>query len=606
MYFAHGYSETETRRHLLALCRDHALVYAVLPDTYKDVSAGIPGYSVSGITILPTELFKGSVSKHFVAILTPEEHKTIATRMVLLETIDRRSFRAPESLWAATTLNTEDFAAQQTVRALFHQALTKKENVKEYSRPQAYAFSPELTLWYSGTTNKSGNRWVCLYLCEVPTEQQKKRNKYPRGKKIASTETWNTDIPEEQIGSWIEERGVYNEKLRSKAVEQLERYKGRPMSLKSLWYCLYERMSFSDEEAQKIKNLLRNETAVGLVIGAVSEEEIEASIASTGENPDEMIPLLDTLFDAAIRRKLIKTHPFEVLRAARKKQKRREESIRALAKRSYTEAEEARIFEYFQQNQGAGGCLGMLLCFLTGLTPPYVAALTWRDWRRITHTSHTQLVANKKLLPDGSLEWQTEEDNCRLLPLMDVLSEVLAAWNQKNTPEPDDRIVTVDGNPLQAIRKQIREAETFAGIAPDLISIPDSDKRMDLNQYAGSRMRENFERYCYVDCAMTDAEVHYLILRRMPDTLSRNYADYGHECMQERMSVKLNQWGQRFRESRADDWRSLALTKQPVTLTSAGNRTESYHLTAHITEKLTIAAECDHDFDYRFLIRCED
>ena len=154
MYFAHGYSETETRRHLLALCRDHALVYAVLPDTYKDVSAGIPGYSVSGITILPTELFKGSVSKHFVAILTPEEHKTIATRMVLLETIDRRSFRAPESLWAATTLNTEDFAAQQTVRALFHQALTKKENVKEYSRPQAYAFSPELTLWYSGTTNK--------------------------------------------------------------------------------------------------------------------------------------------------------------------------------------------------------------------------------------------------------------------------------------------------------------------------------------------------------------------------------------------------------------------------------------------------------------------
>lgn len=37
LYFAHGYSETETRWHLLALCRDHALVYAVLPDIYMGI-----------------------------------------------------------------------------------------------------------------------------------------------------------------------------------------------------------------------------------------------------------------------------------------------------------------------------------------------------------------------------------------------------------------------------------------------------------------------------------------------------------------------------------------------------------------------------------------
>lgn len=605
LYFSRGYSEKETRQHLLALCRDDALVYAVLPDIYKRVTTEIPGYFVTDVTILPTELYKNGRTKHFVAVLTPEENEVIKAEQVLLETIDRRFYCAPETLWTATMVSSKDYATRQPLRSLFSQSLKKKENVKERNRPREFVFSPELRLWYTATPNQAGNQLVCLYLCEVPTEQQKKRNKYPRGKKIVTTETWNTNIPEEKIGSWIAEHGAYNEKLRSKAIQQIKLYKGKTLSLKSLWYCLCDRVSFSDEEASRITKLLKNKAISELSIGAVSEGDIENALSQVEEKTEETISLLDTLFDMAVKRKYITEHPFEALREARKKQKRREESIRALAKRSYTEAEEIKIWELFENNREDSGSLGMIICFLTGLTPPYVAALTWRDWRKITHTNHTQLVANKKLLPDGTLEWQMEEDDCRLLPLMDILSDVLREHKQKTNPLPDDRIVAVEGNPLQVIRKRIQEAEEYAEIAPDLISVPGADKQMDLNQYAGSRMRENFERHCYVNCGMTDAEVHYLIMRQMPDTLSRKYVDYGHECIQERMSVKLNQWGQRFKTSGGKDWRLIKLSKQKTVLSSEDNYTKSCHITAQITNKLAIVAECNHDFEYRFLIRGE-
>lgn len=115
-------------------------------------------------------------------------------------------------------------------------------------------------------------------------------------------------------------------------------------------------------------------------------------------------------------------------------------------------------------------------------------------------------------------------------------------------------------------------------------------------------MRENFERHCYSDCGMTDAEVHHLILRKMPDTLSKNYVDYGHECIQERMAVKLNQWTQRFQE-KATGWKTLKIAKQGVTLKAQGNQTKVYNLTVQTDSPLRIIAECDHDYELRLLVR---
>lgn len=233
-----------------------------------------------------------------------------------------------------------------------------------------------------------------------------------------------------------------------------------------------------------------------------------------------------------------------------------------------------------------------------------IAALTWRDWRRITHTEHTQLVVNKKRLANGEIEWQTDEDNCRLIPIADLLSEVLEKQKESISPGNDPIVSTVK-SPLTAIREQIRAAELYAGIAPDLISVPDSNKQVDLNQYGGSRMRENFERHCYVDCCMTDAEVHHLILRKMPDTLSKNYVDYGHECIQERMAVKLNQWTQRFQRNETG-WKTQKLTKQGVSLKTRGNQTEVYNLTVQTDSLLRIIAECDHDYELRLLVRSKE
>lgn len=608
LYFARGYEKEEVSGHLQALCRENAVVYVILPDTYKDVTVQIPGYAVDCLTILPTEIFRGGKTKNFVARLLPEDTEMIKAQTAQVKTIERRVYSAPPTRWEETTIAPEDYESNQTLRALFHQAVAKKENIKERERPQAYPFSPELTLWYIVKRKEEGTAQVCLYLCEVPTEQQKKRNKYPRGKKIKSTETWNTNIPETEIVEWIETRGAFNEKLRTEAIRQIELHHHKNMSLKSLWYCLYDHMTLSEENTDTLLRFLRSEQGTQLVIGEASEGEIEEAIRQAGESTDVLVPALDTLFELAVKRKVIKVHPFEELRAIRKKQQRREESIRALAKRSYTEAEEERIWEYFQKNHDVSGVVGMILCFLTGLTPPYVAALTWRDWRRITYTDHMQLVVNKKLLPDGTVEWQTDEDNCRLIPSMDLVKEVLDEWKCKREPAPEDRIILVEnGDPLTAIRKQIREAEKYAGIAPDLIRVPDSDKQTDLNQYAGSRMRENFSRHCYADCGMTDAEVHHLILRKMPDTLSKNYVDYGHECIQERIAVKLNQWGQRFQKPEAErGLRKMKITKKKVTLVPRGNKAESYHLMVRTEEKIKVITDCNHDYDYQFLIRIEE
>ena len=602
LYFSRGFREEEIRKHLLDLCRENAVVVAVLADSYKAVTTSLPGYGAESLAILPESLYRSGPAKNFVVKLIPKQVDQILARDVEVRAIDRRYYLEPEPCWAAVLLPASDYATNQPLRTLFKQTLNKNEFAQKRTRPKAYVFSPELTLWYRAKAIPGDKREVCLYLCEPPTEQQRKRNKYPRGKIIKSTETWATSIQPEEIEPWIEEKGAFNGKLRSKAVEQITLYTNKMISLKSLWYMLYDQLNIRGPEMQLLSRFAQSEHGADLIIGHASEEEIETAIQKDGANQDELVPLLDNLFDLALRRRLIKTHPFEELHDARKLKKKREESIRKLAKRNYSVEEERRIWSYFRMNQNEKGAIGMILCFLTGLTPPYVAALTWRDWRRITYTEHKQLIVNKRLRPDGSIEWQTAEENCRLVPVMDQLTHILDEYQKQQNAQPDDRIIDLD-DALAAIRKQIRAAEKNAGIEEDRISIPDSDMELDLNRYEGSRMRSNFEWHCYMDCGMTDAEVHHLLLRAMPDTLSKNYVDYGHECIQERMSVKLNQWGQRFSDGMEITWKTLPLYKQKINLTSHRGKTETYQLSAQIRERFAVCAESNHGFEYRFLVR---
>ena len=607
LYFPRSYNTEEVRKHLLALCRENAVVVAVLPDTYKAQTISIPGYEVERIAILPEKLYKNGLVKNFVVKLIPAQtQQPIMACDVSIKTIDRRHYLEPESCWTKSLLKKVDYESNQTLRRLFYQTVNKKEDAVPRNRPKAYVYSPELTLWYTAKANseeENSTYTVGLYLCEVPSEAQKKRNKFPRGKRIDSTKTWTTKVTQDQIEPWIENRGVFKENLRRQAEEQIVLYSNKVISLKSLWYLLYDKLDSKEEEKELLSRFARSGHGAGLMIGQVAEEEIERAIDEENENTDELVALLDKLFDLALRRKWIKAHPFAQLHSARSLQKKREESIRKLAKRNYTTDEELKIWSYYQENSGDIGAVGMILCFLTGLTPPYVAALTWRDWRRITYTEHTQLIINKKLSPDGSIVWQTEEENCRLIPVMDRLTQILDDVKNRQVTHPDDCIINLEEGALSAIRRQIRAAERYAGIAADMISVPDAEKELDLNRYEGSRMRSNFEWHCYMDCGMTDAEVHHLLLRVMPDTLSKNYVDYGHECMQERMAVKLNQWGQRFSDRTATAWKSMPLLKKKIWLKSHRGETESYQLSAQIHGRFDVLADSDHDFEYRLLVR---
>lgn len=610
LYFARGYKIEEVREHLLALCRENAEVVAVLPDSYKTVTTSLPAYGIDRIAILPEKFFRNSPVRNFVIKLVPTQTEQLLAFDVAMKLIDRRCFLAPECCWASTTLSLADYATNQPLRTLFYQANNKKELAEKRSRPIAYVFSPELTLWYTMRAN-SGERkntyTVGLYLCDVPNEKQKARNKYPRGKKIASTQVWTTTVTTDQVEAWIEENGAFRENLRSKAIDQLVLYNKKQISLKSLWYCLCDRLELSETEKKTLSQFARSEQGAALIIGEATEKEIEAAVRRAGADWDEIISLLENLFELGLRRRLIKSHPFTELYAALKMKKKREESIRELAKRNYSAEEERLIWEYFQKNRSEKGAIGMILCFLTGLTPPYVAALTWKDWRKITYTDqHFQLVVNKKLLHNGTTEWQTDEERCRLIPVMDLLSQILADYKKQGQPEADNRIIDLEVGALAAIRKHIREAEKYAGISNDLISVPNSGKEMDLSRYEGSRMKTNFEWHCYSDCGMTDAEVHHLLLCVMPDTLSKNYVDYGHECIQERMAIKLNQWGQRFSEEKATSWKTLPLLKKRITLASHRDLTETYQITAKIREPFTIQVDSDHDFEYRLLVRREE
>ena len=609
LYFARGYSKEEAANHLRRLCRDNAVVYAVLPDIYKEVTVELPGYAVDSVLILPTELFKGKKTKYYVAKIIPGNKERIEARTITIKMFNQNYYLAPQNLWAKTDIFPEDYESDTGLRTLFSRAQSFNAFATKRSRPICYPFSPELSLWYYATPLDPADPdtvEVCLYLCEVPSLEQRKRNKYPRGKKIKATETWNTLIHTEEVEDWIETQGAFNGKLRQVAIGQIKQNNHNKMSMKSVWYCLCDQVEFSELERAQMMRFLRSEQGSKLIVGETSEKEVETAILQAGESMDVMAPLLDPLLELAVKKQYIKAHPFAALHAARKKQQRIKESIRALAKRSYTDEEETKIFQYYRMNCSDVGALGMIICFLTGLTPPYVAALAWKDLRNIKKTVHMQFIVNKKMTPNGEIEWETDEENCRVIPIMDLLGLILNDWMQRIKPKQDAKIVNTEKNALSAIREHIRKAERHAGITQDYINIPNMEKPMDLNSYAGSRMRENFVRKCYLACGMTDAEVHYLTLRTMPDTLSNQYVDYGHECIQERMANKLNQWGQRFKTNNEKTRRKTKFSKKPITLSSCANRTESCHIIANIHDRLTLDLDDDHDYEYRILTYSEE
>lgn len=289
---------------------------------------------------------------------------------------------------------------------------------------------------------------------------------------------------------------------------------------------------------------------------------------------------------------------------------------------NYTGQEEQKIVAFLKdrlKNEKDNCALAVLTVLFTGLPINVVTELRWEDFVKIPYSDNYQLIINKRTGDNSETVWLTSEEECRRIPIALVLAVWLNKYkkiikgNKTNKEIKKQKIFFPDATKIPDIFFQSYiQAEENAGIerGASIYNNNQNDSNnlaTALSKYIEARITDNFLCRCQTTCQMTEAETEYLMRKKISDLFAAHYCDYGHECIQHRMAVKLNRWGRKYMNFAESD-KDIEVKNQPTVTIKAmpqndGNAAVQFDIRAQGPVK--IVAEAAHEVHYDILVKEE-
>ena len=80
------------------------------------------------------------------------------------------------------------------------------------------------------------------------------------------------------------------------------------------------------------------------------------------------------------------------------------------------------------------------------------------------------------------------------------------------------------------------------GSGDESFELSTGQKSTDINKYGSDRFRSNFMYRATQTCLLSEAELNYVLGKRLPTTFARHYCDYTNDFAQTIIANKLERW----------------------------------------------------------------
>ena len=454
----------------------------------------------------------------------------------------------------------EDFCCKNhTIIQFWDRNCFKTDKTKNDRLVHQFVHSPEISLWYSWSSGRGS-----FYYCAYPSASQQRNNPLPRGTRLSSKYSCRAKSLNDMTG--IIYRRIFNDKSLREIIRKdiLQQFRSKPISLKTFWFCYLD-------ELQKISGFNMNDSVKLFISAKLSELNSEQvydlkTIQEIFESDYSNLPQTDRVslwkqlniilnYASRVKNRFAPNPIGEFVQTLSEQDRGYQQVRQHMAKRSYERSEESLILEYLNKNWQKNVCLiGGAISFFTGMSNREVCALNWEDYHKIID-GHYQLWVTQKV--DDSKEvvpFSIEEQSCyRRIPLVSILSHlfnqyydfILEATGKTEINGKTPLVCTNDGTFCNRcmpdmLQKTKKDMEQAAGI--ESFELSTGQKSTDINKYGSDRFRSNFMYRATQTCLLSEAELNYVLGKRLPTTFARHYCDYTNDFAQTIIANKLERW----------------------------------------------------------------
>lgn len=357
------------------------------------------------------------------------------------------------------------------------------------------------------------------------------------------------------------------------AKERLLYLKGRPISLRALWYLYDSEGLFVAKDLTLIKMIL--EAELGLITpGETSGDEMAQRIHTyclkTGRSTSSIVKILEKLIDIAVNQKHAQINALRdtEVQSVLKQRDRKREATSFLPIRSLTDKQQRKLYELLQQEFHQDiRAVGAALRFYTGLSSNIICALRQFSVKPIDGYEGYYIDVLRQLTNDGKDIKLFAKANMRLcFPFPPMLEDIMKANSRRleQTNIPRGKMGKIPflfkltesplNNEVQAISP--KELESYCRSMLEKLKLPKRtietvlpDKgTVELSNERGipNFPLSHFRHYANHVAQMELGDLAYLTATKGPDTLSVHYIGYRSMGMLYNMRAVLERWYARF------------------------------------------------------------
>lgn len=344
--------------------------------------------------------------------------------------------------------------------------------------------------------------------------------------------------------------------------------KGCPLdgfSLKETAFLLFDIvLELPEAESEEVQNFSFESQYSSMPLSDIAPDSLlEDEDLAEKYRMDALFSGLNKLFKSAVEYGFVKENPFYKAELNNRRWNRIFSSIRALAKKTFSDNEFILFFEIVKAkvDHCDSAAFSALISLMTGLESNIVCSLKWKDVV-VSDYGHLMLEVYKQISSDGNTESAFEDMNdYRIVPLDRILARMLSSKKElakaklagSGTSINDVYVVRSVESEWKNMTQCLPPKEVSAfisdiikrkmGIKEDLVSIPTEDngtKDTDLSVYSGNFLRENFRFHAETKCSLTEDELCYLLGNDRATTMGCHYIDFENQEVLLALKVKLD------------------------------------------------------------------
>lgn len=569
-----------------------AIIYAVFPNAwldgdYEDVNrkeAVFQEYRIQEVILVDSAAVNTVPRKKSLFVMRKDSFSPTHTVKIRNSIYSKETQRFYIEKNCAIIQHSEFIKATLSLISLKRNLDTLGGGATHYKAAQVYHFSKEIQIHYSILPGRK-NRYAGMADFREILDSKKKGARI-KGKRLTERiEKGLRATTEAAVIHQIETRIPYDERVEPHVISEIFRvYRDKmvTVSLKTMWYVLRSNLKQNKEYDDNLCKTMFDPEVTDLHQLYVDKAHIE-DYAKAMESLIDVDSLtrsmpywkqLHILFSQIVSHGYYNANPIaELFYQLKKSATVEQQEVRnALTKKTFTEIEESRIFDYLMEEDSQGRKysvtdsfrIASAIRFYTGMDIREICALTWADFRQITGTECYQLCVTKFVTANGELttDCRSETKKFRRVPLSPVVSELILHRQEYLNSGPENiraaanmPIISPKGAAL--IKHQVvfckpgkvaakcKELLNAADIPEQILILPDengNDIVTDIYKYYGDIFKSNFKYRANHTCKLRRGEINYILGIEAPDTFSKHYCDYMNDSVQAGMVKKIYRW----------------------------------------------------------------